>query len=209
MLQMLGIHILGRALTSWSSQIQRYAARYVTSNFSRTASVTNILQDLKWPSLQQRHQQSHPWCTRSPISWSTLTVPVTSPWLKVIHTARILQPSCNSVVYADSFFPQRIHDWKQLPTNPLHYRTVDSFQELPKFWFAIKILIFSSRYVGYLFAVRSSSHFHFRSHTIHGRRRRRRVSVRLGLALRSASTSAFYRFDVCSCTSYYTRVFVM
>jgi len=110
-------------------QVQRYAA---TSKFSRSASVTNILQDLKWPSLQQRRQQSR---LTMMYKISNQLVDIDSSCHFTVaqsnaggHSARILQRSCIAVVYANSFFPQTIRDWNQLPTNPLHYRTVDSFK---------------------------------------------------------------------------------
>ena len=34
--------------------IQRRAARYVTNRFHNTSSVSDMLQDLNWPTLQQR-----------------------------------------------------------------------------------------------------------------------------------------------------------
>ena len=41
--------------TDISSTIQRSAARYVLNDYSLHSSVTNMLSNLKWPSLDQRH----------------------------------------------------------------------------------------------------------------------------------------------------------
>jgi len=50
-------------------------------------------------------------------------VPVTSPWLNSTPDATIHK----SDVHANSFFPQTIHDWNLLSTDPSNYGTVDCF----------------------------------------------------------------------------------
>jgi len=121
-------------------QVQRYAARYITIKFSRTASVTKILQDLNWPSLQQRRQQTR--LTMYKVSNQLVDTDSFCCFSMAQsntrgHSARILQPSCNFAVYPNSFFPQTICDWNQLPTNPLRYRTVDSFKSYLNFDLAL------------------------------------------------------------------------
>ena len=69
--------------------------------------------------------------------WETLPVCF---WNSSLESgkSRIFQQSYNSVVYANSFFHRTIRDWNQLPTNPLHCRTVDSFKNYLHFYPASK-----------------------------------------------------------------------
>ena len=39
-------------------QVQRHAARYVTGNYNTNSSVTAMLRDLEWPTMEQRRHHS-------------------------------------------------------------------------------------------------------------------------------------------------------
>jgi hypothetical protein len=51
-----GIHPHTRANINKVESIQRRAARFVTNNYDPRASVTTLLQDLNWPTLQHRRE---------------------------------------------------------------------------------------------------------------------------------------------------------
>jgi len=129
MLHVLGIHILGKTLTNWS---KCRGMQLDTHKLRQTASVTKVLQDLKWPPLLQRHQQNG-LSVMYKIS-SQLADTDSSCYLIMSqhntkgHSARSFQPFCNSAVYANSFFVRNIRDWNQLSTNPLDFKPVDSFK---------------------------------------------------------------------------------
>jgi len=44
------------------------------------------------------------------------------------HNSRFLQNSCNTNVYAISFFPRTIRDWNYLPSDPSLHHTVECFK---------------------------------------------------------------------------------
>jgi len=87
-------------------------------------------EDLKWPSLQQRHQHLSVMYKISSqlVDTDSSCYLIMSQLNTRCHSARIFQSSCNSVVYANSHFPRTIRDWNQLSINPLDYKTVDSFK---------------------------------------------------------------------------------
>lgn len=67
------------------------------------------------------------------------------------HSAQIMQPPCTSVVYANSFFPQTIGDWREPASNrPIKLLNRGLLQEILKFQLGIKILIIPSGCIAYL-----------------------------------------------------------
>ena len=55
------------------------------------------------------------------------------------HNAQIVQPSCNSVVCANSFFPRTIGDWREPASNrPIKLLNRGLLQEILKFQLRIK-----------------------------------------------------------------------
>ena len=115
--------------------IQHRAARFVTKNYSRAkGSMTEILKNLQWPTLEQRRKQSR-FTTMFKIQNETIAIPIpdyinrqSMKITRQYHPAkfRFLKP--NSNVYKYSFYPRTIQDWNDLPSNILNITSTESFK---------------------------------------------------------------------------------
>jgi hypothetical protein len=113
--------------------VQRKAARFTTNTWDRQRSVTNLLQELNWRSLQERrlirrltlmYQAHHnltaitiPPYIRPPTRPSTRSHPL---------QYMLLATRCNT--YADSFWPRTLHTWNVLPAQCVQAETTESFK---------------------------------------------------------------------------------
>ena len=114
--------------------IQKRAARFTTNTYNRTTSITALIKDLEWDTLQNRR---------------------TANRLTVLHKARqgllalpvdkLLQPSlrqsrhthldsyriitCKKDVYKHSYLPKTVIDWNKLPHNIIKIQDSPSFKE--------------------------------------------------------------------------------
>jgi hypothetical protein len=97
--------------------VQRRAARMVFSDYRRTSSVTAMLQQLGWPSLQER--RAHAKVTMMyRITNGLVEVPTSN--LTAISSARghglhYLVPFARTQCYQKSFYPDTIRLWNSLP----------------------------------------------------------------------------------------------
>lgn len=106
-------HPWQKYLTHRIEMIQRSAARYVQNDYNHTSSVTHMLRELKWPSLEQRRRQA------------TLTmlhkihnkeVYVDHSHLTHTRNNNFLIPHSKTQHHINSFFPRAIRLWNGLPT---------------------------------------------------------------------------------------------
>lgn len=113
-------------------QTQRSAARFVTGNYKRTSSVTDMVQDLQWPSLASRRCMSRMEMMYRirfdliDITWSEYLTPLTSRTRG--HASRFLYHHCSSNIYSNSFFPRTIRDWNILESDPAASPSLDAFK---------------------------------------------------------------------------------
>ena len=102
-------------------KVQRAAARWVTSDYSWSSSVTAILSNLNWPTLAFRRKISKLQIFYKAIHNLTV-LPIPDYFLHVTrftrnyHSLHYIIPSSNSDSYKFSFFPSTIRDWNNLPT---------------------------------------------------------------------------------------------
>jgi len=116
--------------------IQRQAARFVVNNYRRRESVTAMLQNLKWTSLEKRRQAAslvmmyrihHQQVAIDPSHYLT-------PLVEVGVGARLYQPLIYQVIrsriqiYEFSFFPRTVNWWNQLPHKVLALPTAEAFK---------------------------------------------------------------------------------
>ena len=98
--------------------MQRRAARFATGDYQRTSSVTSMLQQLQWQSLQTRRERTQVVMLYR-IVYRLVDIPAES-YLQPAslrtrgHTLRFLVPHSRTTVYKTSFFPQAIRLWKQI-----------------------------------------------------------------------------------------------
>ena len=139
-------YVLGRlveyAFTVWDphtcrntnklEQVQRHSARYVTGNRDYSCSVTRMIQDLGWPTLEHRRRNSrltmmykifNHQVDIASSSKCSLSQSVTRG-----HVSRIVQSQCSCVAYSNSFFPHTTRDWNMLPIDPSTFHTIDAFK---------------------------------------------------------------------------------
>ena len=113
--------------------IQRRAARYVTGNFARRASVTEMLQQLKWDTLERRRQDAM-LVILYKITHSIMRI----PYLQYIQlsprvglrgpTLHFIQPRCRLVATAGSFFPVAVKLWNALPRDVGDASSLETFK---------------------------------------------------------------------------------
>jgi len=114
--------------------VQRRAARFVVSNYSREpGTVTNIMTDLQWPTLESRRMVSRLCLLHKAIhNQVAVTLPpyITQPTrhTRQSHQQRYLQVRTNTKTHQYSFFPRTIKEWNGLPPNILAINEADLFK---------------------------------------------------------------------------------
>lgn len=98
-------------------RVQRRAARFVQNQYQQTSSVTALLEQLQWPTLQLRRQQA-----KIIMLHRIIHNFVDIPNLLILtgiftrgHNHRFLQPHCRTKTFQHSFFPSAIRLWNALP----------------------------------------------------------------------------------------------
>ena len=109
--------------------VQRRAARFVCNDYHRTTSVTELLRSLKWPSLQQRRKDSRlTLFYKARHDEAAVDIPEyvqEAPRSVRDNTNRLVPLHCRTKAYLNSFIPNTIRDWNNLPpeikkTSTLH-----------------------------------------------------------------------------------------
>jgi hypothetical protein len=116
-------------------RIQRNAARFVKHNYSKSeGTVTKLLQDLEWPSLQSRRSAARLTLMYKmnndliSIPSDQYLTPVTRQGLRRKNTNTFQQPHCRINTYKNSYFPRTIREWNELPETAVQAKSVDSFK---------------------------------------------------------------------------------
>jgi len=102
-------------------KVQRTAARYVTNTWDRRASVTALLQQLKWKSLETRRKNQrlitfykmHNHVAALNLNFRHIRPISTST--RNAHSCQYLQPTCNTDYSKFSFYPRTTKEWNMLP----------------------------------------------------------------------------------------------
>ena len=129
------IRIFGRndQVPMQTHDFQRRAANYVVNMYHNTSSVTSMLEELKWPTLEERWQRAR----------LVLMYKIVNGLIKIDATERLVQlsrlsrnmgqhsfqiPSCNTIIKKESFYPRTIRDWNALPTDTATAKSLESFK---------------------------------------------------------------------------------
>ena len=113
--------------------IQRRAARYVTGRHCNTSSVSNMLDQLQWRTLQDRRTNSRLTMFYKIVN-EKVSIPKTDiliPPLRLsrnMHTLSFQIPSCRTQIRQNSFSPRTIKDWNHLPLSTVMSGSVESFK---------------------------------------------------------------------------------
>jgi len=114
--------------------VQRKAARFVTNNYDKSpGTVTNILKDLHWESLQSRRQNSRLVLLHK-IVYHYIDIPTTqylTPYTRHsrhFHHLAFHLPITTSDYFKYSFFPRTVVVWNTLPSHVVSADTVLGFR---------------------------------------------------------------------------------
>ena len=114
-------------------QVQRRAARWTVSNFDRKASVTKMVQDLGWRTLDQRRADAR-LCLFFKILHGLVAVPPpdyiqhSNIISRYCHSMTFRQVSTSTDYYKYSFFPLAIVQWNALPQSVACLQSLEVFK---------------------------------------------------------------------------------
>ena len=115
--------------------IQHRAARFVTKNYSRAqGSMTKILKQLDWQTLEKRRKQSR-LINMYKLQNKSIAIPIpdyikrqTVSSTRQYHPARFRIMKANKNVYKYSFFPRTVSDWNNLNPNVINAVSTEGFK---------------------------------------------------------------------------------
>ncbi|XP_076469727.1 uncharacterized protein LOC143300058 [Babylonia areolata] len=112
--------------------VQRRAARFVTRRY-HNSSPTAMLEELKWPTIQDRRRaarQSMLYKIHNDLV-STEGIKASlrpaSPRRRRGHHQQFTIPQCRTQCRQQAFLPHTIKDWNELPQNVVEAKTIDTF----------------------------------------------------------------------------------
>ena len=115
--------------------VQRRSARFVKNNYRREeGTVTSILEDLKWKSLQHRREQFRLLLMHKMVyNLIGISIPhyVSKPkeGTRGYHELHFRQLHTNTNMYKYSFLPRTICKWNLLPVSTIECVTIDAFKQ--------------------------------------------------------------------------------
>ena len=116
-------------------KVQRKGARWVTSTYARRASVTELLETLKWDSLQERRRQQR-LIFLFKILNDDVAVPAQSvdlvlnirPTRGDQNLRKLKEPACRSTLLEESFVHKTLNEWNLLPQSVVSADSVSTFK---------------------------------------------------------------------------------
>ena len=112
--------------------VQRRAARFVVNRYHNTSSVTDMLNQLQWPSLQHRRKVARLVMLRKIINNEAV---VNKDCIKTApfrqrrkHSQQLNLIQCRTAYRQNSFFPKTIRDWNELPETAVTAETLETFK---------------------------------------------------------------------------------
>ena len=130
-------------------KVQRRAARYVKGIYSYHASVTQMVNELKWESLESRREQLSLTMLYNILKQNVYLPPEYIPEFHLqtsqyqlqtrsYHIFRLIEPFCNTDTYKYSFIPSTSRQWNVLPRYIFEAENTDIFKSLLcNYYFAI------------------------------------------------------------------------
>ena len=134
--------IVEYAATNWApstytntnkiEMVQRRAARFVTNDYGRKSSVTEMIADFGWDTLQKRRDLAR-LSMMYRIVHNLVDIPV-EPYLTPStsmtrgYDSHFHQIRTTNNTYQQSFFPRTIVLWNQLPQTAVSQTTLEAFQ---------------------------------------------------------------------------------
>ena len=111
--------------------VQYRAARFVTGDYGTTSSVSEMVSNLGWETLQDRRTKAKMVMmyriTYGLIDIFFITILHPANFSTRVKSVRCLQPYCRTDAYRCSFFPLGIRLWNQLPNCAVTAPTLETF----------------------------------------------------------------------------------
>ena len=109
--------------------VQRRAARWVKSDYRYNSSITSMLEDLQWPSLQYVHRQ---YVTRLKLFYnnvnSSSVLSILNYFTNTTTTLSILKfLLLEQIIINSAITPKSICDWNNLPTDTIESQSLQLF----------------------------------------------------------------------------------
>ena len=113
-------------------KVQRKAARFCTNNYHPTASVTEMLEDLGWHTLEQRRNMNRLSLFYKISSGETsVNVPEmrlhTDHRTRTSHAYKYYSISATKNIFFHSFFPRTVRSWNKLPAEIAEAKSLSHF----------------------------------------------------------------------------------
>ena len=113
--------------------VQRRAARYVTNRYHNTSSVSDMLNQLEWKTLEDRRRISRLAMmyklANGMVRVDTENILIPPDRLsRNINVNGFKTPSCRTEVRKESFYPRTIKEWNSLPHTTTSAGSLDSFK---------------------------------------------------------------------------------
>ena len=120
-------------LISNIEKIQRRAARWTLSDYNRYSSVSNMLKQLQWSSLEKRRSDSR-LCMfyrilhdpNLPIEIPHYIIPTQYP-TRNDHPHHYILPYASTTYYQQSFFQRTVKEWNNLPLSVINSDSLLTF----------------------------------------------------------------------------------
>ena len=115
--------------------VQRISARYVTNRYRNRSSVSDMIDQLNWTSIEERRKNAR----------LTMLYKINSHEVNVAASHKLIPPDrisrnmsknsfqipqCKSTTRKESFYPQTIRDWNALPNTVTYVSSLESFKRL-------------------------------------------------------------------------------
>ena len=107
---------------------------FAFKNFNKTASVTDMLSDLKWDTLETRRKKSRLTLTYKlshnlvDINTEEHLIPNSEKRTRNSHAFKYRMPKVSKDVFKFSFFPRAITEWNSLPADLVNCKSLSDFK---------------------------------------------------------------------------------
>ena len=122
-------------------RVQRRAARWVKADYRMTSSVSMMLEDMNWPTLQKRRYESRLTMFYKLLCQESIPIEVPSCYLyhtnyqtRNYHPLHLIIPSSYTLFYQKSYFPKTSADWYNLPPKVIESKSPQEFTTLLHSW---------------------------------------------------------------------------
>ena len=118
--------------TAFLEKVQRRAARFVMGDYKRESSVTSMIRNIGWQSLQERRAVARLTLMYKIVHGyvEVLNTPLQSSSCQTRHASQLTYRNLqtNKNCYRHSFFPRTIPEWNSLPFSIRSSSSVETFK---------------------------------------------------------------------------------